>query len=172
MASGYPVATINTISGTPTQFAQPSAVYDGGVTGALTPVIDFQGSGADEYILLGCRLSEDYAGGGIKLRVRWISTGTSGSVRWVGSIRSTDVGDSLTTTFTWSTNEQAVVTATSGTAGTEVESVIVFADGAQMNSIVAGKAFTLRLHRNPGHASDTLTDIDARLVVQSLAILE
>ncbi len=171
MASGFECARIANIAFPKTQFAQPSAIDDASTIVTPTPTIDFINNTNDEYVVLGCRLLEDYEGGGIKLRFCWISSATSGTVRWVASIRSTDVGDSITASFTWATNEQGVSTATSGTAGTEVQSEITFTDGAQMNSILKGEAFQIRLHRDQDHGDDGLA-VDARILVHSLAILE
>jgi len=171
MASGFECARIAKVMFPKTQFAQPGAIEDASTIITPTDTLDFQPITADEYVILGCRLLEDYDGGGIKLRFCWVSSATSGSARWVASIRSTDVGDSITASFTWSTNEQGVTTATSGTAGTEVQSEITFADGAQINSILKGEAFELRIHRDYDHAGDDLA-VDARILVHTLAILE
>jgi hypothetical protein len=119
------------------------------------PVLDFDAS-TEEAIYFQGVLPNHYGGGGITADVHWMaSSATSGSVVWGGSFeRNHENGDDLDADSFAS--EQTATEAANGTSGKVVKTPITFTDGANIDSLVVGDAFRLKLARKTGNASDDM----------------
>lgn len=123
------------------------------------PVLDFDDTTAEAVFLQGI-LPRHYSGGGITITLWWMaSSATAGNVRWETAIErgNTDLdSDSFAT-------GQAATTAASGTSGIPASTSIPHTSGAQMDSLVAGEPFRLRVTRLAADGADTMTG-DAELL--------
>lgn len=160
MASGKPVVeVINALP--PGSSAATRDVRVGGSTPAESwEVFDFNDT-TDEYMDFLCRLSEDYASGGLTFTLPWSSTATTGVCRWGIAIRRVqDDAEDVDTSETYDFNE--VDDTTASAAGELSYPTITFTDGADMNSWAAGELAMVRVYRNADHGNDTLSG-DAEL---------
>jgi len=161
MASGKPVVEVlNALP--PASSAATRDIRPGGSTPAESvEVFDFDAA-ADEYMDFLCRLSEDYAGGGLTFTLPWSATSaTSGVTRWGIAIRRMqDDAEDIDTAQTYDFNE-ADDTAASA-SGELSYPTITFTNGADMDSWAAGELAIVRVYRNADHANDTMTG-DAEL---------
>ena len=161
MASGKPVVeVINALP--PASSAATRDVRPGGSSPAESAeVFDFDAA-ADEYMDFLCRLSEDYAGGGLTFILPWSATSAnSGVTRWGIAIRRIqDDAEDIDASQTYDFNE-ADDTAAS-LSGELSYPTITFTNGADMDSWAAGELAIVRVMRNADHANDTMTG-DAEL---------
>lgn len=150
------------------------AIFDTRVGGSTPeeafPVYDFDPDTV-EYMDFSCRLSNDYAGGGLTLTGPWFaSTAVSGNVRWGAAIRRIDNdGVNVGTAHTYDYND--VTDAAPGTLGQKTEFTIPFTNGADMDNLAAGETFILRIRRNATDGADTMTG-DAELWADNIGIRE
>jgi hypothetical protein len=108
------------------------------------------------YLDLFCRLTEEYAGGGLTVMLKWGSAATSGNGRWAAAIRRiADDAEDLDTSHTYDFN--TIDAATPNVVAEVAYDNITFTDGADMDSLAAGEFFILRIMREGDHANDTLT---------------
>jgi hypothetical protein len=128
-------------------------------------VLDFDAA-ADESAVFAAVLPRNYAGGGITVNIIWMATSaTSGTCRWASAFerRNTDQdSDSFATANT------AGGTA-NGTSGITTTTGITHTNGAEIDSMVVGDAFLLKLTRDADGTSgtDDMTG-DAELVAIEL----
>ena len=175
MASGDEVLNGASIRPPASGYAQPS-VLQGSGTGGSQPaeqILVYRFDPATiEYLDLFCRLSKNYAGGGITITLPWAAdTATAGNTVWQAAIRRLAIGttDIDTTAFTYA--YQSVTSTAPAAAGILAEPAIVLANGAQIDSLAAGEAFFLRLRRNASDAADTMAG-DALLLPDLLKLVE
>ena len=110
----------------------------------------------NETIFIKVQVPAFYLGGGHKLRLRWKSLSTGGSVRWNAGVQLKRAGATWDDTFTAA---GAVNTAAPGTIGDIVETII----DLPSTSMIAGDAVVMGITRIADNAADTHTD-DAILV--------
>jgi hypothetical protein len=150
---------------------QPATLYATRdvIVGASTPaehfpVLDFDAT-TQEYVDFYGRLPANYAGGGLTLRGPWSSSSVAGGtdgVTWGAALRRiVDDGEDLDTsahTYDYNTVNDDPPSA----IGEVTDFVITFTDGTDMDSLVAGEAFIMRITRVTGDGGDTMTG-DAEL---------
>ncbi len=153
---------------TPLGYEPPATNYATLDTRNSHPVLDFDAAAATEAAVWTGVLPSNYSGGGITIYLHWAaSTATSGNVIWQSSFEyisdgSNDIdSDSFATAITWS------AAATSGTSGIVTVSSQAHTNGAQIDSIVTGASFRLKVERLGSNASDTMAG-DAELVAVEL----
>lgn len=107
-------------------------------------------------------MSRRYASGGINVRLLWCAaTATSGNVVWGGAVERLQVGTDLVSADSFAT-EKTVTSTTSGTAGVLATATITFTN-SEIDGVVVGEAFRLRIQRLGSNGSDSMTD-DAQLL--------
>ena len=122
------------------------------------PVLDFDKTTQETVYFIGV-MPDNYDANGIVVEVWWTATTvTSGTVGW-------DVSIELMTGFDidgdgFATAQTITAATVSGTSGTVQSSSVEIADGTDMDSLVAGSLFRLRIRRDV--ASDD-ADNDAEL---------
>lgn len=153
---------------TPLGYEPPATNYATLDTRNSHPVLDFDAAAATEAAVWTGVLPSNYSGGGITIYLHWAaSTATSGNVIWQSSFEyisdgSNDIdSDSFATAITWS------AAATSGTSGIVTVSNQAHTNGAEIDSIVTGASFRLKVERLGSNASDTMAG-DAELVAVEL----
>lgn len=143
----------------------PASIYATLDTRNSHPVLDFDGS-VDEEAVFTDVLPSHYSGGGLTVETFWAFTSaTSGSLRVQADIERIDASsldidaDSFTGTF------QSAGGTAPGTSGQVIKVSITFTSGAQMDNLVAGETFRLKIRRDADGTSGT-DDIttDAELV--------
>lgn len=123
--------------------------------------LDFDGE-VIETIEFDWVMPSDYAGGGTTVTVFWAAsngiggTALSGDVVWNVSWRRIEEDvDDLDDTPTHAAQK---ITDTEASASGEISKApVTFADGTDMDSVVSGDMFSLRLSRDATNAADTLT---------------
>lgn len=163
MASGEVVGQVIRGLTPKTAWAQPSAVEGGSSPVEVLEVIDFSGSSSDveSYDFL-CRLLSNYGGGGLTIKLPWTSAVNTNDVVWQAAIRRLALdSEDFDTSHTYDFN--TVTDTAPGTIGHITEAQITFTDGSDMDSLAAGELFILRIKRDAGNASDSMTS-DARLI--------
>ena len=129
------------------------------------PVLDFNDT-TDETAIFKGIMPRHYAGTtGVTVYIHWMATDTTvtpHAVVWDAAFKScTEDADDLDTKAFAAVNSN---TDTEASASGETSiSTITFTDGADMDSVVAGELFFLKITRDANNGSDTLTD-DAELV--------
>lgn len=125
------------------------------------PVLDFDAA-TDESAIFPSILPRHYGGGGVTARLIWGATSaTSGNVVWNVAIeRIADAGQDIDSDGFASA--QAATVAAPATSGVQKYTDIAFTSGAQMDSLVAGEAYRLKVTRLGTNGSDTMTG-DAEL---------
>lgn len=107
-------------------------------------------------------LPSHYSGGGLTVELYWMAaTATSGDAVWEVSVERNESAGTDLDSDSFATAQTATTT-TSGTSGAINKTTITFTSGAQMDSLAAGEPFRLRVVRNGGSGSDTMTG-DAQL---------
>lgn len=142
----------------PTQASFPATNYATLDTRNTHPVLDFNYITQETAYFHGV-MPDNYDATGITVELWWtVTTVTSGTVGWDVSLElmtGLDIdGDSFATAQT------VTATTVSGTSGTVQSSSVSIADGAAMDSLVAGSLFRLRIRRDV--ATDTAAN-DAEL---------
>jgi hypothetical protein len=139
---------------TPLANEPPSSAYATVDLRNLRPVLDFDGATDEEAVFTGV-LPRHYSGSGITVRVHVAFTSaTTGSCRWQGAIERIDAS-SLDIDADSFTAFQSVGVSAPGTSGMVVTGDIVFTDGANMDSLVVGEAFRLKIRRDADGTSGT-----------------
>jgi hypothetical protein len=142
-----------------TSYAQRTTITGAATPAEAVPVLAFDGGSSDEYMDFLCRLSEDYAGGGLTFKGQFsMASATSNNVRLGIAIRrlNDDAEDIDTTAHSYSFQEATVAVASA--VGEPKYFTIAFTDGAQMDSWAAGELAIVRFRRE---ASDTTNDTAA-----------
>lgn len=166
MASGDTMAVFNALQGMAPEDNWATLSWLLGTSAdepdQLRPVLAFDAT-ADEHIDFIGVLSNRYAGGGLTVELVWTSAATTGNCIWGAQfLRWQDGTDNFLSSP--SASAQTVTAATSGSARTVDYDSITFTDGAQMDSLAAGEAFSLRIYRDADNASDTINSNDCELI--------
>lgn len=162
MASGDVVGVIIREIPPASSYATPDSRAGGSSPAEGVPVYDFDDTTA-EYMDFLCYLADNYDGGGLTVVLPWSATSaTSNAVVWRAAIRRfADDAEDVDVSHTYDFNQASADTAP--TASGEISyPTIAFASGADMDSLVAGEVFILRVGRLPTDAGDTMTG-DAEL---------
>jgi hypothetical protein len=132
--------------------ASNPATYD---TRNQHPVLDFDTT-TQEATIFSEVLPRWYTGGGITVYLHWAATSAvTGTVGWdVAFERIADGGQDLDADG-FATAKTVTATTVPGTSGVVKVTSVAFTDGAEIDSLVAGEAFRLRVRR------DTATDTAA-----------
>jgi hypothetical protein len=127
-------------------------------------VLDFDGSADEEAVFTGV-LPMNYSGLGLDVNTFWaLTSATTGSLRVQGAIERIDAS-SLDIDADSFTAFQSAGGSAPGTSGQVIKVTVAFTSGAQMDSLVAGETFRLKIRRDADGTSGT-DDIatDAELV--------
>lgn len=145
MATTQTVATFE-----PNQNAQPAAAYATVDFRNAQPVLDFDADTDEEAVFAGIAPSHYAAGGFTVILHLWFSSATSG-VAVVDVQVERGSTDADADSFAAVTSGEATA---NGTSGIETQLTIVVAN---MDSIVAGDHFRMKVRRDANHANDTAT---------------
>lgn len=161
MASGNQVVEVVRVCPPATLYATEDVRPGGTSPGESFPVLDFDAA-TIEYMDFLCRLSTDYAGGGLTFTLPWsASSATSGDVVWgIGIRRIADDAEDVDPAHTYDYNGAADTAASA--SGELSYPTITFTDGADMDSWAAGEMAMVRVLRDATNAGDTMTG-DAEL---------
>lgn len=161
MASGQVVGLIYQIVPPASGYATPSRRAGGSSPAENIPVWLFDASTAESLDFYG-QMTGAYSNGGITIQIKWSSVDqTTGNVKWNAAFRRVaDDAEDLDVSQAYDFN---TVTATTTNVAGEVDyTTITFTNGADMDSVVAGDMFIVRLQRDANNAADTMTN-DAQL---------
>lgn len=108
-------------------------------------------------------LPRHYAGGGITVSIWWTSPAVTGNVIWLVSIERMDAATDLDADSFAAT--QTVTTAVQATSGAPSISAIPLTN-AQIDGLLAGEAFRIKIQRDAANASDTCANNAELLIVE------
>lgn len=157
MASGQTLLVLNAISGVPP--ASGFAALDSRNGHA---VLAFDDTG-DESVDFESLLPRNYAGAGLTVAIVWLAaTATTGNVRWDVSFErhQDETTDLDTDSFAAA---QSVTSGAPSVNGSPQYAEISFTDGAQIDGLVAGESFRVRVLRDADNVADTMVG-DAQLM--------
>lgn len=162
MASGDVVGLLIQPIQPETSYATPDARLGGSSPKEVLPVWDFDDTTAEYHDYL-YYLADTYDGGGLTVVLPWSATSaTTNAVVWRAAVRRfADDAEDIDVSHTYDFNQASADTAASA-SGEPSYPTITFTDGADMDSLVAGEVFILRVGRLPTDAGDTMTG-DAEL---------
>lgn len=159
MASGDTLLILTPLHNTPpaTLFATLDMMVGASTPAENVPVLDFDDTTV-EYADFYCVMPRTYSGGGVTLTFYHSAAATSGVFGINAAFRrvADDVEDLDTTAQTYDYNEVAATVASA--AGEVAYDTLAFTDGADMDSVVAGDYFILRIKRNTSVSSDATGD--------------
>lgn len=130
------------------------------------PILKFNGTYA-VYVTYSAAMPIHYGGNGITLYIHYsVETATSGSI--IFETQFERVGDQQQDIDSdgfapYQTSSATTIPSTSGLVDVMT---ISHADGSQMDNIVAGDSFRLRMRRRPGLAGDTVNDFVELLAIE------
>lgn len=163
------MATTDTLAVfTPLHNEPPAASFATLDTRNAHPCLDFDGSADEEAVFTGV-MPDNYAGGGVTVKVHVaFTTATSGTANiealWE-RITGLDIdADSFAAM-------QDIGVTANGTSGIEVIGSIAFTDGAQMDSVVAGDLFRLKIRRDADGTNGT-DDITTDMELLGIEVTE
>lgn len=164
MATGQVVAAVLRAIPPATSYMTPDVRPGGSSPAENFPVWDADDT-SSEVMDFECYLSSSYsAATGLTIVLPWTATSaTSGAVVWAAAIRRLNTAEDVDASHTYDFNNASAATAPA-TNGNPTYTTITFTDGADMDSLVAGEKFILRVKRLPTDAGDTMTG-DAELWV-------
>jgi hypothetical protein len=156
MASGNTLVIFTPLGNEP-----PAATYATLDTRNAHPTLDFDDM-TDETAQWTATLPRNYSGGGLTLTLIWAaSSATTGNIIWDAQFERLEDEGTNTAADSFAA-VQSVTAAAPGTNGALQYSTIAFTAGSQMDSVVAGEAFRLRVTRDANNGSDTMVG-DAEL---------
>lgn len=142
MASGDTLAIFTPLMGEP-----PATNYATLDTRNSHPVLDFDQT-TQEIIFFTSVMPRHYAGGGVTVYVHFTSDVTSGTAGWdVSWERMGDGGDDIDAD-SFATAQTITAETVPGTSGVVGVGNVAITNGANMDSVVAGDAFRLRIRRD------------------------
>lgn len=157
MASGNTLVVF-----TPHDNEPPAANYATLDTRNNVLVLDFDDT-TDESAVFSGVLPAHYGGGGLTVTLVWMATSaTTGDVVWNADIErhQDDAFDIDTDGFA---GANAATATTASASGEQQYSDITFTDGADMDSLVAGESFRIKITRDANNGSDDMVG-DAELL--------
>jgi hypothetical protein len=162
--ANFPSVQIQKVMPPAASFAYPAVVAGGSAPAENVRAWLFDTSGT-LYLDFLCSL-KGYNSSGLTLGLSWAASVNSGNVQWQASIRRLQANvTNIPTSFTYTTNAQAVTSAAPTAVGDVVYATIGFTDGAQINSIANGESFILRIWRPYGVSPDTMVGIAQLLTI-------
>jgi hypothetical protein len=129
------------------------------------PVLDFDADTDESAVWTGI-LPYEYAGNGLTVYIHWMATSDTNAAhkcRWDVSIERCAENDLDLDSDSFAA-VQSVTGNPNATSGKVTVSSIVFTSGAQMDSLVAGELFRLKLTRDANHVSDDDMTGDAEVL--------
>lgn len=118
------------------------------------PVLAFDSASIEQADFRG-KMPQNYGGGGLTMVLADGANTTTGGVVWQAAFRRiTNAIDLDTTAFTYDFNGVTVSTLPNAVGKLSYDN-ITFTDGADMDSVVAGDEFLLRIRRKTDDAADT-----------------
>lgn len=160
MASGQVVGLIYQVVPPATTYATPSRRAGGSSPAENFPVWLFDPGTAEHLDFYG-QMTGAYASGGITVHIKWSADATTNACVWQAAFRRVaDDAEDVDVSHTYDYNSTTATTA--NVAGEVKYSTITFTNGADMDSVVAGDMFVLRIKRDAASGSDTLT-VDSQL---------
>lgn len=164
MASGDTLWVWKAYEGIPFSTSYPTADQRNG-----TWVLDYDASSKEEACFLGT-LPSNYAGGALTLSVRTMATSSTANTFVLGgAIERRHVAGDDFDADSFASEQQSGGVAPSTTSGIKVAATISFSSGANMDSMVAGDDFRLKLARLVADSSDTMA---GDLEVETLYLTE
>jgi hypothetical protein len=125
-------------------------------------ILDFDAA-ADEVAILAGVLPRHYTAGGITIALYWMAaTATSGNVVWDAAVERHAAGTDDLDADSFAAAVAASAAATSGTSGVVTVTSIALTN-SQIDGLLAGESFRLRIRRLGTNAGDTMTG-DAELL--------
>lgn len=118
-----------------------------------------------EYADFKCVLPRNYAGGGLTITLTWSAeSATTNAVVWEAAIRriNDDAEDFDSTAHSYTFNAASAATAPSAVGEFSYDNITFVDSGSDMDDVVEGEVFWLRIRRNASSGSDTMAG-DARL---------
>lgn len=122
------------------------------------PVLAFDATAVEYADWHGLIMPMHYSGGGLTCTIVSSAGATTGGLVWAVALRrfQDDAEDADTTAQTYDYNTVTIGTLASA-IGEQTYDDITFTNGADMDSVAAGEMFSLRVRRDTGNASDTLS---------------
>jgi hypothetical protein len=119
------------------------------------PCLDFDAGTAESAVFTG-KMRPSYAGTGVTVTIHWAATtATSGNVMWQVAFERVDGQDTDSDGF--ATAQAFAAAAANGTSGTPTKSALNISNGANMDSVVAGDMYRIKITRDATNGSDTMT---------------
>lgn len=106
---------------------------------------------------------EHYSGNGVSVHIWFLSSATSGDVRWGVSFENLAPDDHAALSSDEFASEVTGDVAVDGTANKLKEKVITLTDGAQINALAIGDPFRVKIRRVADASQDTVNAADVRL---------
>lgn len=113
-----------------------------------------------EYADWKCALPRHYAGGGLTITLTWsAASATTNAVVWGAAIRrmNDDAEDFDSTAHSYQFNDSSAATAPSAVGENSYDNITFVDSGSDMDDVVAGEVFWLRVRRNASSGSDTMS---------------
>jgi hypothetical protein len=128
------------------------------------PVLDFDGGTAHEYAVFSGVMPRHYGGGGIKVYLHCLASGSAGDdfVVWTGAFERVSPLQQDIDTDGFAASKSTVLALDDNTGYVSVGE-ISFSDGSEIDNVAAGEGFRLKIGRDPDNESDTL-EADAELL--------
>lgn len=133
------------------------------------PVLFFDGS-TDEEAVFSAVMPAAYNGGGLTIDTYWVFTATSGSLRVQAAIERIDLS-SLDIDADSFASFQSAGGSAPGTAGQVIKVSVALTDGAQIDNLVAGELFRLKIRRDADGTSGT-DDIPSDAALRMVLVRE
>lgn len=160
MASGNVLDRLSPQSWSPTNTvpAQTTTILGASTPAEVIPVLAFDTSTVEYADFHNLVMPPHYGGGGVTLTIFSSCGTTTGGIAWEVAFRriADDAEDLDTTAQTYDYNTLAIATLPSAVGEITVDT-LTFTNGADMDSVVAGDLYTLRIRRATGNATDTAT---------------
>lgn len=157
MASGNTLATWRPPSNQP-----PASDY--ATFGQLNShlLLDFDPA-TPESAIFGGVWPEQYSGNGVSVQIWFLTSATSGDVRWGVSFENLAPDDHGALSSDEFATEVVEDVAVDGTANKLKELVVELTDGAQINALAIGDPFRCKIRRVANASQDTVNAADVRL---------
>lgn len=119
------------------------------------PILRFDPD-TDSHAIFPAIMPKSYTGNGVDVILYWMSDQTAGNVMWAASFEACSPSGHDLDNDDFAQEQSQAGTAPS-TSGVLTYTTISFADGVQMDSVMAGMPFRLRVTRDADNSADTCT---------------